>query len=1596
MKNHVLLSTALLLAQLLLGAQAQARPKLPVNGLELSLEALDHGYFGLEYRVRGTAYQVRGIADLEPAEAARIRARLAGEQIEVIADKDGAFFLALPVPDKETLEAASSEETVIELAMTKGRFSREWEFPVSLDSPLKTVVHTDRRQYEPGDTVHVWSRVEDAVTGRPLYGIPVIIDVGEPHPRKVITGASGVASVDFVAQTTGGEGRTVRVTPKGGRSVRSDYAVGKRAVTDLLVDVKVEPAIAAPGDAVTLSVSVTSVRGTPARGAAVSIEVSSKRLRAVTDKDGIATFSVKAQEVISGNESSEPFTGIVRSTGARPADFSGSFLTRRPAFLDAEVLLPHGGLVPEVDEALLLSVRLSDGSLPAPGAVVKVDGSAFRKSVTAPVDRHGLASVPIRIGPEDYAVHAAGACAEEAATTVSMVLKAPNTSKSKKTLCIPVLHDAQVVPVVRPPAVSPDDSFEVRVARRPSAKTLPVRVSLHCEDGAGPVAVKTIAPSKNVVRFTAPEKFLGRCTVLARPERDVRSAATLGLGARETVLVRPRRPSFPTLSLDRDVYPIKGTARLTVHAPEDVPRSWVVVVARDLAQHQGERPFEEYFLRAKLKHAVLDPSTPDADRLVRAALVQYAWRDEDIYKEDGSPGPRMETDAARRGIELRTATAGRWMAEVERRLFRALDEGTVADITVEKNGRRRFIQNLVGIASDDESEDAKTLGLGEVTVEMLTALDPGFTFDNAAKRAARRRLVQLSALLAEDLNPDENDETRPLGHAIEPPERRLSDLVRRGMLAPKDLLDPWGNSFVIKNTGRTPRFVFSEDSAKVELLSPGPDGRAGSADDIRDPWARAIPEGTLYARASGEDRLMARLSAVSPGTDALNKLLMAYDRLNDEAVEELIGDAFGLGLSGIGRGGGGGSGSGYGRGTGGLDGRRGGSPRIRSGASLIGRALAGMLREEFPATLDFKSEVLLSPSGQTELAIPLAHAATTYLVEVILWREDGWRWSAATTFRVNQDILIDAPVPETVAVGDEIELPVRLANRTKTARTVKAAIEGSAGLGIGPIEIDAVTVPAEDVVEIPVRIALTRKGEGKIVLAAQDTSGNTLDAVRRPIAVRPSRRRARESVSDVLLGHGALELVVPDGAVPISNGSVSLSTGASFFQEAANPIDRRWLNSATDGIVPAPMHASMKEAMGQMDDDDPMDLALFVGAQWTNGLLRDIQFDRALEILSDRVEQSEGSEARNVNNLSRVLMRLAPAVGHADARKGKKKALLALVRALRIRIEDRAAKFINAPWLHARAAAAILWTATKKDDLSRAREFLRRAREGLVDIGEDRRLEGGAQDENGDDSFGAGALLALAELLENRRVEASRLIRSLVRFSYIDAFGASLGSVEPRDRIPAAAAAALLSGKPASKLSLFVDGAAHTVPLDNGDGTLALPNLGRGGRHRIEVRTDGPGVLLVFAAAEYTAPWHSPPPLVGPFFTSIDGKAGIANGRSELILRIRNRTPRAVSRPTVEVTLPAGAEVDDTAIQKISRFTTEEPRVLENRLTLRLRPLRPRESREIPLPWLWTLAGKFTGLGTMSWAADRPEAITVSSARPTDVPAASAVSGGLP
>lgn len=1555
-------------------AFAQGAP----SGFELALHGSSKVMAGRGARFRGAVYRVHGLAELRPLSQGQFRARYKSNAEttsnrpwqSVQTDARGSFQIEVQIPEQATGPSS------LQVSVGDGSNERVFAFPLTIEKPWLFDLLTDRSLYEPGETVHVWGRLRDRSSRRPLPQKSVIFR-SEGGVMHATTDESGVVSIAIPVPKEATEGSYSVTAELGAERVSQSYHVGTRATSRLFSEVKITPETASPGQPVEVSVKVTAVSGAPVRNASVVVHLDSEQASATSDGQGIARVRMQAPTFTAGDIGTVRIRADVQHPAYGAARSLGSLRLVVPLSLEAEAVPPNGGLVPELDGRLYFKVKDGSGLPPPAGTGVEVTGAAVaggkQRLVT---DADGIAVVRTRLP-----LGASTTSENASSTTVKVRVDGPLVRTA--ILQVPVHLGLDVVPTVERLVVAPGDSLPVTLARRRSAVGRPVVVELLSATGL--LDTRVADAQTNRLSLRIPPDRVGVMRVRARPL--LRSGTEEGEGGVDALLVRPARPSFAELRPDLALYDVRSTAKLTIKTHPGAAKSWGAVLIRDLALHQGERPFTSAFLEETFERAVLDPDSGAKEPFLRTVMAAYILHDPAPVAapplvdalgrpEEGSSG--LESAAEREvlrdpyplGDELRRRGVASVMKELEDSLASALDKGTAGELTVGRGAARRFRPGILGGLASAPA----TLGAGELTVAMLQDGVPGFTYHNVARRVARARLVKLLVALAAYLDP--GDDAAPIRRAAarEPHGRWLARMVTRGLIRAEDLADPWGGRFTLRPS-RNPSLIVAREAIGLELCSAGPDGVLGTADDVNDIFARAVPAGTPYALASGEDALMERLSYLSPSETVLTRLIEAYKRVAAEVGEEqrghavsakisegafgdgeAVGDAYGaggLGLIGHGSGGGG-IGSAYGGRAVSMNGRAVTAPMFD---------MAQLVREKFPPTLFFLPSMVLDASGQTSIEVKLPDAVTTYVVEAIVWSQDGWTWSTSTQIRVDKKTVVDAPVPRFATVGDSLLLPVRV--RNSGATELGAGILVSAD-GESPINRSGVRVAANDAAELSVPLVLTRPMEGKVLIGLTSSAGEPLDAVRRPLTVLASARRVRRMEDVLVRGTGTLSLEVPQLAIPREGAEVTVQIGLAVFAVGEDPEPAAW-REAWLGRVPA---AATNAASG-----DAAGLASRVGINWTLKTIADSQIAESLTGLSRALGKlrSEDLEPK-----AAALLALAPAARRLGERRSKAADLENVLRALRKDLTSSVAVAKEDPELLARLAAALAATAPAGSDLSLVRELLRRIRRSEIRVGSDTWIAA-----SGARRHAATALVALCEILLGEHDRAFERVRTLAR---IEQGG---GSLDSATRTVAHLAASLLSeGPEPTTVSVELDGSVHRLALDRGVGRLAAPALARPGAHRIRVEVPGKhAAVYVRAATEYGLPWDVAPARPGSLHAMIEGKTRARDQQAALELVVQNRSPRTIGRPVLELTLPAGAELDEEGRRRLALCTATEPEATRGTLHLELRPLPPGATLRVPLPLRWSVAGRLVGLGVAAHPADQPEDVSILKPQQWDIAA---------
>ena len=180
------------------------------------------------------------------------------------------------------------------------------------------------------------------------------------------------------------------------------------------------------------------------------------------------------------------------------------------------------------------------------------------------------------------------------------------------------------------------------------------------------------------------------------------------------------------------------------------------------------------------------------------------------------------------------------------------DPERLRDVRIGAPGRYALNPEMMTLTTEAMSEAPTTPGGEPWHLADLMAVDRQVSYDNVARRVTRLKLFRVLSAIRDYIHEQKLDTDEPM---LRDPNALLRRLVRDEILRSSDLLDPWAHDLVfVRDSG--PRVPFLSVVPGQRLISAGPDGRIGTADDVRDPFQRVLASRTPYAKAVEEDRLV--------------------------------------------------------------------------------------------------------------------------------------------------------------------------------------------------------------------------------------------------------------------------------------------------------------------------------------------------------------------------------------------------------------------------------------------------------------------------------------------------------------------------------------------------------------------------------------------------------------------------------------------------------------------------------------------------------------------------------------------------------------------
>ena len=436
-------------------------------------------------------------------------------------------------------------------------------------------------------------------------------------------------------------------------------------------------------------------------------------------------------------------------------------------------------------------------------------------------------------------------------------------------------------------------------------------------------------------------------------------------------------------------------------------------------------------------------------------------------------------DPAAHATAQLTATFSSVLHSLEGAVFQAETPESLRDVRRKgPAGGWTFNPELMTLVTSAMGEPPTTPGGEPFGLGDLIAIDRQVTFDNVARRVTRLKIFNLLAALRSFKQEQQVDADEPI---LADPNALLRRLVRAEKITEPQLLDPWGGTIQFVKSGGA-SLPFLGVARGWSLQSPGPDGRPGTGDDVRDPFERVVASKSPYARAMGEDEIVDARLDMRVGDATVSSWQEMFARLTGTALGH-------------------GEGTGTGQGFGSGHGRLGGSHTTRAPSIRQGRAIAS-------DSTRWTAPVRTDAQGHARIKVPLGEYETTWRIALVGRTDAGQTAVSAIDAPAFLPLSARVDVGSVLTVGDEVAARIAVRNRTATARAVTLDVVTEGDLAAPSREPRTpatlrIEVPANAVRSVFTRVIARAVGRGTIRVTVR-AGGEGSDQVAHEVSIEPA------------------------------------------------------------------------------------------------------------------------------------------------------------------------------------------------------------------------------------------------------------------------------------------------------------------------------------------------------------------------------------------------------------------------------------------------------------------------------------------------------------
>ncbi|MBK8171255.1 MAG: hypothetical protein IPK60_13040 [Sandaracinaceae bacterium] len=1582
--NNYLIVLSILVATASSSAHAQVVARAPVRGLDIT--GLELGLEGETTVTRGdslrwlfSAHEVVGLSELRPAANAQIRVVTSiapsDSSLAVTTDAYGRAALAMPVP----ADAPAYFMVAIELT-GRANVHRRFELAVNTVAPQQLTIAMVRGIIPVGGTARAFGRLTHQRSHRPYANTEVEIvfrnasNAPLSAPTRLRTDAAGTfaRSIRLPRAVSGAISVSATVVGVEGVSATAQAQVANPNMAPrLLLAAAPIARVLPPRDSTRVAVVVRSADGRPMARARVEgtwTNPGGSVVRGETDTTGRVELPFHSPDITT------PFADFNLEVRASKAGYSpgAATITVRVAQTDyAATIAVEGGHLPEeMGATVWVRVVNIDGSAAGAGVPVRLSGPRLAPAgLTAVTDANGVAAFETALLPHhDENEDSCGGIA--ATAIITQVATGPRAAHNEH--CLPIDPDAALRVRVGSPVIARGQHVRFELARGSSVRDLPVAVTAlaftSATSTARPLSTVVVGPRESVGEISLPEDAYGLILVRARPlvgaERmEVRGSMT-------ALWVTPGAPITMQATLDSS-----GLAALSFGGSIEGERTVYSVAlpiddARAFLQSQraqaptlaafGDARFDmaragEPFLRALLSANV--PLDADAPSVLRAGVLV--------------PVPAPANPALLGHLRDPWRARARFVGGRLALLFHAIESvvdaavpGHIENVAInDARGGWRFNERVMDAVNADSAlgdGGATALGGDPLDIDALRALDASFTYDSVARRITRERLFTLLLDVRTFVRAHELD--LRWGVRGDP-----TEWLRQAAGEPQKLADAWGRPFALRPAqGGRARFALLVPVPGYELVSSGPNGRFGDADDVWDPTGRVLSETSLYGRAVGENALVARLHGVELGRATASLVQAAFGGVElDERALDDDSDAI---------------------------------TTTQSDWSNLPQLLqqdpdALALRRPARPGDGAGGTLLASRGAASSVQLALDAEPRSWGFVAIATTHDGYVAISHADTMAGSPLLIEEALPARVRVHEPVRLPLHVTNVGSSTLTFSLTTHEDVYLRISA-DREVVLRPQEtSILELSIEGLSPGASEAHVAFQVNGQSVRTLTGrVNVGRGVHPIRRRATGIATSSAF---RAELTIPDDAVDPQARVIAVTAQGLVedpeFAEARfrNPAPFAWTYAVQGRAVPADLRAQLLQAQN-------LDFASLMAAivVWSAADPSDTDSVaariRALGESARRVDSLRPTDTTPHDVLEASTALLALAMGGTadplDENERSPDRIASIIARLRTSLRATLRHQPTDPVALALASAALLLVQPADHH---ALAMYERAK---VLIHDD---VGGALITPSDDDTDATHLLSatLALALAAHTVGDEELSQRLLGGAF--AHQAEIARLQGASLfwMLANAAYGALGADAPEQPSITINGTSTPIAFDHGRAIISLPAVRAGEDYAVNVQRERGSFIVARIEASFGVPYQE---REGASITlAVAGETGHLGSRSALELSV---TPHGTTHDVVlDISLPAGAIADDVFLSVLRGASNVAG--VENRepgfVRITLRGLATDAPCVLPLPLSWQLAGTISGLGIVAYPEADPAAMTVIAPRSFVLDATTMTQAGL-